>query len=89
MFGHPVFNEYFVATISTRFRENARETRATVSELVGGGVRLIPTQDLRELVVCCGLGGMTLPLAQLSHPLRIVQGEPRGDSVRWPEEIVG
>jgi len=49
-----------------RFKENARETRATLSELVRGGVRLTPTDDLRELVVCCALGSTTQPLAHLS-----------------------
>jgi len=60
------FYEHFLSSLAKRFKENARETRATLSELVGGGVKVMATEDRRELMVCCGLGSTTLPLAQLS-----------------------
>jgi hypothetical protein len=33
----PQFYAHFVATIAKQFRDDARETRATLSELLGGG----------------------------------------------------
>src|SRR6267378_569159 len=75
-------------TKSTRFQKNARKTRAAVSELVGRGVRLMATDDPRELVVCCGLGSTTLPRTRLSHFLYVVRSKSRGDYVRWREESV-
>jgi len=57
----------FVSASVQRLEENARETRAMLSDLVGGGITLMATEDRRELIVCCGLGRATLPLAQLSR----------------------
>jgi hypothetical protein len=46
------------------------------------------SKDRRELMVCCGLGRATLPLAQLSRTLVAVQSNPRSDSIRRREEII-
>jgi site-specific DNA recombinase len=59
------FYQRFVSTLAKRFKESARETRATLTELVGGGVRLMATKDRQELTVHRGLGSTTLPLAPL------------------------
>jgi len=59
------FYQRFVSTLAKRFKESARETRATLTELVGGGVRLMATKDRQKLTVSCGLGSTTLPLAPL------------------------
>jgi hypothetical protein len=56
------FYQRFVSTLAKRFKESARETRATLTELVGGGVRLMATKDRQELTVYCGLGSTTLPV---------------------------
>jgi hypothetical protein len=63
------FYQRFVSTLAKRFKESARETRATLTELVGGGVRLMATEDRQELIVSCGLGSTTLPLAPLTRTL--------------------
>jgi hypothetical protein len=76
------FYEQFVSALPKRLKENARETRATLSELVGGGITLMATKDRRELIACCRLGGTTLPLAQLSCTLVAVQSNPRNDFIR-------
>jgi len=63
----PRLYEQFFSALAKRLEENARETRAMLSDLVGGGITLMATEDRRELIVCCGLGRATLPLAQLSR----------------------
>lgn len=78
-----------VLASAKRLEENARETRAMLGELVGGGIKLMATKDRRELIVCCGLGRTTLPLAQLSRTLVAVQSNPRSDSIRRREEVIG
>jgi site-specific DNA recombinase len=61
------FYELFVTTISARFHENSRETRATLADLIGGAIRLMPREGTtRELDVCCALSTTTFRLAQLS-----------------------
>jgi hypothetical protein len=57
--------EKFIATIAKQFKENTQETRATLSKLLGGAVRLMAAQDVRQLVVSCALGMTTLPLPEL------------------------
>ncbi|MGO9593711.1 MAG: hypothetical protein ACLQFF_09905 [Steroidobacteraceae bacterium] len=79
----------FVSASVQRLEENARETRATLSEIVGGGITLMASKDRRELMVCCGLGRTTLPVAQLSRTLIAVPGNPPSDSIRRREEIIG
>jgi len=59
----PQFYEHFVAMVSRRLKENARETRAALSELVGGEVGFLPTDGLQELVVRCALSTTMLPVA--------------------------
>jgi hypothetical protein len=63
------FYQRFVSTSAKRFKESARETRATLTELVGGGVGLMATEDRQELIMSCGLGSTTLPLAPLTRTL--------------------
>jgi hypothetical protein len=46
------------------------------------------TEDRRELIVCCGLGHTTLPLAQLSRTLVAVQSNPRNDFNRRRDEVI-
>jgi hypothetical protein len=60
------FYEQFITTISARFQENSRETRTTLTDLIGGGIRLMPKEGARELNVDCGLSTTTFRLAQLS-----------------------
>jgi site-specific DNA recombinase len=45
---------------------NSRETRTTLSDLVGGAITLMPKEIARELDVCCPLSTTTFRLAQLS-----------------------
>jgi hypothetical protein len=73
------FYAQFVSASVQRLEENARETRATLSEIVGGGITLMANNDRRDLIVCCGLGRTTLPLAQLSRTFIAVQSSPRND----------
>ena len=56
------FYTLFLATISERFEENARETRATLRYLAGGPIRIAPKNDPWEFVVSCALGRATCPL---------------------------
>lgn len=56
------FYEAFIATISKRFKENARETKSILRELLGGDIMLMASDDLRELVVSCALSDARLPL---------------------------
>lgn len=56
------FYEAFIATISKRFKENARETKSILRELLGGDIMLMAGDDLRELVVSCALSDARLPL---------------------------
>jgi Recombinase/Recombinase zinc beta ribbon domain len=83
------FYAQFVTASVQRLEENARETRATLSEIVGGGITLMASKDQRELMVCCGLGCTTLPLAHLSRTLIAVPSKPRSDSTGCREEIIG
>ena len=83
------FYEQFFSALATRLEENARETRATLNEIVGGGIALMASKDRRDLIVYCGLGRTTLPLAQLSRTLIAVPSKPRSDSVRRRDEIIG
>ena len=50
------FDVQFVTTISARFRR----IRATLGDLIGGAIRLMPKKATRELVVCCALSNTTL-----------------------------
>ena len=45
------------------------------------------TKDQRELIVCCGLGRTTLPIAPLSRTLVAVQSNSRNDCIRRREEV--
>jgi hypothetical protein len=83
------FHEQFVVAFAKRLKENARETRATVSELAGGAITLMAIEGRRELIVCCAFGTTSLPFAQLSRTLDAVQGNPRSASNRRREEIFG
>jgi hypothetical protein len=89
----PQFHEHFVATASRRFKENARETRATLRELVDGEVRLVPTDGLQELVVRCALSRTTLPVLSsraLFNVVRAVSAIESGrsrDALRERPEI--
>ena len=56
------FYTHFLATISERFQENARETRATLRDLAGGPIRIVPKNNSREFVVTCALSRATCPL---------------------------
>ena len=56
------FYTRFLATISERFEENARETRATLRDLAGGPIRIAPKNNSREFVVSCALSRATCPL---------------------------
>jgi site-specific DNA recombinase len=47
----PQFYAQFVSASVKRLEENARETRATLNEIVGGGITLMATEDQRELMV--------------------------------------
>jgi site-specific DNA recombinase len=60
------FYEQFITTISARFQENPRETRTMLSEVIGGAVRLMPKEGMRELDVRCALSTTTFRLAQIS-----------------------
>jgi site-specific DNA recombinase len=82
------FYKQFITGIPKRFKENARETRATISALLGGGIRLVSTADRRELVVCSRLANTTLPLPRLSHILTVVQRRPHVDCDRSRDEVV-
>jgi site-specific DNA recombinase len=59
------YYEQFVTTIAARFHENPRETRATLSDLLGGAIRLIPKGSTQELALHCELSNATFGLAQL------------------------
>jgi hypothetical protein len=83
------FYAQFVSASVKRLEENARETRATLREIVGGRIILMATEDRRELIVCCGLGRTTLPLAQLSHTFTVVQSNPCNDFNRRRDEVIG
>jgi hypothetical protein len=80
------FCAQFVSASVNRLEENARETRTTLSEIVGGRITLMASKDRRELMVCCGLGRTTLPL--VSRTLTAVPSDPRCDSIRRREEII-
>jgi hypothetical protein len=67
--------------VGKRLEENTRETRAPLSEIVGGGIKLMATDDWRELIVRYGLGRTTLPLAQVSRAFIAVQSNPRNDFI--------
>jgi hypothetical protein len=56
------FYERFLATISERFQENARETRTTLRDLAGGPIKIMPSKDGREFMVCCALSRAAFPL---------------------------
>src|ERR1700692_990026 len=42
------FYEHLAATISARLKENARETRTTLGDLVGGAIRLMSNEAVRD-----------------------------------------
>jgi hypothetical protein len=75
------FYEQFLTTISARFQENSRETRTTLSDLVGGAITLIPKETARELDVCCPLSTTTFRLAQLSSAFVDVRHPENGTTV--------
>jgi hypothetical protein len=83
------FYAQFVSASVKRLEENARETRATLREIVGGRIILMATEDRRELIVFCGLGRTTLPLAQLSRTFTAVQSNPCNDFNRRRDEVIG
>jgi hypothetical protein len=60
------FYEQFLTAISARFRENSRESRMTLADLIGGAIRLMPKEGRRELDAWCALSTTTFRLAQLS-----------------------
>jgi hypothetical protein len=60
------FYQQFITTISARFQENPRATRSMLSELIGGAIRLMPKEGVRELDVRCALSATTFRLAQMS-----------------------
>jgi hypothetical protein len=78
------FYEAFIATILKRFKENARETRSILTELLGGDIMLMASDDLRELVVSCALSDARLPLTNRwptrgqrnQHQAQPMQAEP-------------
>jgi len=78
-----------VATITQGPKFDQQITRATLSEIAGGGFTLMASKDRRDLIVYCGLGLATLPFAKLSRTLAAVQSNPRSDSIRRREEIIG
>jgi site-specific DNA recombinase len=53
------FYSRFLATISERFGENARETRATLRDLAGGPIKIAPKNNSTEFVVSCALSRAT------------------------------
>jgi hypothetical protein len=77
------FYEQFVTTISARFQENSRETRTTLSDLIGGAIRLIPKEGTRELSVCCALSTTTFRLAQMSSASVDTLRSANADDQAW------
>ena len=73
------FYTRFLATISERFEENARETRATLRDLAGGPIKISPMNDSREFVVSCALSRATCHSFRLSGR----QIRPSAGSALW------
>jgi hypothetical protein len=49
------FYERVVATVSTRFKGNPRETRATLGEPIGGAIKLTPKDEAPDAASHFGL----------------------------------
>jgi DNA invertase Pin-like site-specific DNA recombinase len=54
------FYSRFLASISERFEENARETRATLRDLAGGPIKIAPKNNSGEFIVSCALSRATV-----------------------------
>jgi hypothetical protein len=74
------FYRDFIEVVGKHFKQNARDTRETLREIVGEQIKLTPTKDHQELVVSCSLGSTTFSLPQLSRALVVVQFASRTDT---------
>ena len=67
------FCSRFLATISARFEDSARETRATLRNFAGAPIKIAPKNNSRVFVVSCALSRATCPLFYAERSLNEIQ----------------